>query len=114
MSSVKSDDIRGKFKEENLQKLKAIFSEQESIDENFLARYLVARKDDVDAAEAQINRVLKWNACHKPILYDEVQAKLDIGCAYVIGKAKSGRYIYCLSNHNNFTCIFSKCMFNMY
>jgi len=99
MSSIKSQDIlSGKYTPENLDKLINHYSENESADETFLARYLIARKDSVPDAIEQIDRVLEWRNCFMPIMYDEVKEKLELGVIFDIGNSKTGHpiiYVVC-------------------
>lgn len=97
---LKSADIdKGEFSEESLRQLHSDFP-LESLDT--LARYLIARKDDVKAAAEQLRRAQTWQEKHSPILKRQCIGEIRKGKVYVRGVDKEGRPLLVITSrlHN--------------
>lgn len=86
---IKSDDIdKTKFSESNIVKMRERYV---GLNDDILARYLLARNDDYDKACEQLERALKWKADHFPILKASCLKEINSGKLYVRGVDKEGR-----------------------
>lgn len=87
--SIKSADIdRNKFTEKNIIVMRTAFP---GLDDDTLARYLIARNNDLDKAMEQLNRALAWKLAHYPILKESCIKEIRTGKIYIRGTDKEGR-----------------------
>jgi hypothetical protein len=87
--SIKSQDIdQSKFSEENHRSLKTQFPH---LDDDTIARYLIARNDDLDLASELLNKSQKWRSVHFPILKQDCMGELSKAKMYTHGVDKEGR-----------------------
>jgi hypothetical protein len=85
---VSCDIDPSRFSMENLNALRAVFSH---LPDEELARYLIARNDDVHKAMEQIQKAQKVKMASFPILKDSVMKEMMTGKLYCHGEDKDGR-----------------------
>jgi hypothetical protein len=86
---IKSKDIdQNKFSEENHGSLKSLFPE---LDDDTVARYLIARNNDLDLATELLSKAQKWKSIHYPILKQDCLGELSKAKVYTHGVDKEGR-----------------------
>jgi hypothetical protein len=86
---IKSQDIDlKKFSESNIVEMRKRFPD---VYDDVLARYLIARNDDLEKACEQYNRALDWKAKHYPVLKVNCLKEVNSGKLYVRGVDKEGR-----------------------
>lgn len=89
--SIKSQDVDQKaFSRDNLQRMKEAFP---GVDNDTLVRYLIARKNDFEAAKEMLENAEKWRAENWPISKASCINEIRSGRVYVRGKDKEGRVI---------------------
>jgi len=90
--SVKSRDIdSSKFSSENHRTLKAVHPD---LDDDTVARYLIAGSNDVSAAKELVSKSMKWRSVHYPILKEDCVNELRKGTFYTNGFDKEGRPLF--------------------
>jgi hypothetical protein len=86
---IKSKDIDiTKFSESNVVTMRGQFP---GLDDQVLARYLIARNNDLEKACEQLTRALNWQALHCPVMKSSCQKEIASGKLYVRGVDKEGR-----------------------
>jgi len=86
---IKSQDIDvTKFKEKYIVKMREAFP---GINDDTLARYLIARNGDATKAIEQLQRALEYKALHYPILKSTCLKEINSGKLYIRGVDKEGR-----------------------
>jgi len=86
---IKSKDIDiTKFSESHVVTMREKFP---GLDDQVLARYLIARNNDLEKACEQLTRALNWQALHCPVMKSSCQKEIASGKLYVRGVDKEGR-----------------------
>jgi len=86
---IKSQDIDiNKFSESNVISMREQFP---GLSDDVLARYLIARNNDLAKACEQLNRALDWQALHCPVMKSSCMKEISTGKLYVRGFDKDGR-----------------------
>lgn len=86
---IKSDDIdKTRFSESHIIKMRERYA---GLNDDILARYLIARNDDYAKACEQLERALQWKAQHFPILKTSCLKEINSGKLYIRGVDKEGR-----------------------
>lgn len=86
---IRSADIdRVKFTDENHHSLKSQFPH---LDDDTIARYLIARNNDLGKATELLSKAERWRAMHYPILKQDCMNELCKGKVYTRGVDKEGR-----------------------
>lgn len=86
---IKSQDIDlNKFSESNVIAMKEQFP---GLGDDVLARYLIARNNDLAKACEQLTRALNWQALHCPVMKSSCLKEISSGKLYVHGVDKEGR-----------------------
>lgn len=86
---IKSNDIdKTRFSESHIIKMRERYA---GLNDDVLARYLIARNDDYEKACEQLERALKWKADHYPILKSSCMKEINSGKLYIRGVDKEGR-----------------------
>ena len=97
---IKSKDIDvAKFSENNIVKMRASFP---GLNDDILARYLIARNDDLTKACEQLQRAIEWKAAHYPILKASCLKEINSGKLYIRGHDKEGRPLLIYRSRNSF------------
>jgi hypothetical protein len=92
MVKIKSTDIdQSRFSEENHSELKAQFPE---LNDDIIARYLIARDNDLEAATELLSKAEKWRSLHYPILKEDCVNELSKGTFYTHGVDKEDRPLF--------------------
>lgn len=92
---IKSADIeQSKFTPANHAILKAQFPE---LDDDTIARYLIARGNDLAKATELLTKAQRWRNMHYPILKQDCLAELSKGIVYSNGVDKEGRPLFVVS-----------------
>jgi hypothetical protein len=87
--AITSVDIEPeKYSLENLQRMRDRFP---GVPDETLARYLIARSDDFEKAQAFLQKVMRWKSQHWPVLQRTCGKEFSIGKLYVRGVDKEGR-----------------------
>lgn len=98
--AIKSQDIDlNKFSESNIIKMREKYP---TLSDDVLARYLIARNDDVVKAIEQLQRALEWKAAHYPILKASCLKEINSGKLYIRGVDKEGRPLLVYRSRNSF------------
>lgn len=88
---IKSKDIDlKKFSIENLIELRATYP---GVDDETLARFLIARENNLQKAIEQYAKVVTWRSLHYPVLKSSCMKEINSGKFYVRGVDKEGRPI---------------------
>lgn len=88
-AKITSTDINpDKYSISNLEAMRVAFPQCE--DEE-LARYLIARNDDLDKAKAQLQKALDWRAGFFPIMKEDCGDEFQAGKLISYGEDKEGR-----------------------
>ncbi len=86
---IKSIDInRGAITIENHNALKKLFPE---VDDDTIARYLIARNNNLEKSTELLTKARTWRAKHMPVLKRDVIPELQTGKLYVHGTDREGR-----------------------
>lgn len=86
---IKSKDInQSKFTPDHFIKMKSLYP---SIDDETIARFLIARNNDIEKASEQINKMIAWKLANYPILKSDCLKEIKTGKMYVRGVDKEGR-----------------------
>jgi hypothetical protein len=86
---IKSQDIDiRKFSESNIIEMRALFP---GFSDDVLARYLIARNNDVAKAIEQLQRALEYKALYFPVLKVTCVKEISSGKMYIRGICKEGR-----------------------
>jgi len=86
---IKSKDIDlNKFSESNVIVMREKYP---GLNDDVLARYLIARNNDLTKACEQLQRALEWKALHGPILKSTCIKEISSGKLYIRGVCKEGR-----------------------
>lgn len=97
--TLKSTDIdRSKFTVENHNALKSQFPE---LDDDTIARYLIARGNDLSKATELLGKAQRWKAMHYPILKQDCLNELSKGIVYTHGVDKEGRPLFVVRTVNH-------------
>jgi hypothetical protein len=89
---IRSNDIdRSKFTEANHRDLKAEFPH---VDDDTIARYLIARDNDLFMANELLTKAEKWRSINYPILKQDCLGELGKGKFYTHGVDKEGRPLF--------------------
>lgn len=85
---ISSTDInRSKFTIENHNELKKAFPQ---LDDTTIARYLIARNNDLAKATELLTKAQKWKAARYPVLKSDCLDEISIGKMYTHGVDKEG------------------------
>jgi hypothetical protein len=75
--NITSTDIdQSRFSKENHNSLKSKFPH---LDDNTIARYLIARNDNLDLSTELLTKAQKWKSLHYPILKQDCLEELSKG-----------------------------------
>lgn len=86
---IKSKDInRDLFSLENLNVLRTLFP---SLSDDTLARYLIARNNDLAKSTELLTKAMAWRATHWPVLKQDCINQINKGVMYQHGYDKEGR-----------------------
>eukprot|EP01031_Cornospumella_fuschlensis_P043466 gene43466-53142_t len=88
MQIVSRDIDRYKFTFGNLEIMRSMFPDQS---DETLARYLIARNNDVEKASTLLRGMVAWRSLYFPILKSSMPTEFPIGKIYVHGTDKEGR-----------------------
>jgi hypothetical protein len=96
---IKSKDIDpAKFSLDNVVNLRGVFP---NVDDETIGRFLIARNDDREKAEALLGSAEKWRSHHFPILKQDCMNELRRGVVYSHGYDKEGRPMLIMATRRN-------------
>jgi hypothetical protein len=86
---IKSKDVdRSLFSDANLLAMRGAFP---GMEDEALAKYLIARNDSVEKATEQLKKAVEWKAEHWPVLKSSCMKEVTSGKLYMRGVDKEGR-----------------------
>jgi len=87
--NIKSNDInQSLITIENHNALKALFP---NLEDDTIARYLIARNNDLAKSTELLTKARNWREKHIPVLKRDAESELNVGKLYIHGTDREGR-----------------------